>query len=374
MKTLLSAILLAGTVSTAYASEPVDCPLRDNIYSLESPIIDVMISAEALSVVDQVSPSLMSKLPRSMFNTDAPTMGAIMSMRNLARMVHMNNDQAEALGAALAKVKVTEHVRNLRCARYDTTSIELEGTAAPVSVLLFEKVNGYKHDGAIIAFHKAIEDIVSKNKWSLAVTDKGGAITAETLEKVDVVIWNNISGDALTLTQREVFRDWVEAGGGFFGVHGSGGDSTYWWDWYADELIGARFTGHPMAPQLQETTVLIEQTENKIGNDLQAKWALTDEWYSFSESPRGKGATIIATIDESGYSPIGMGGQPLAMGEDHPIVWTRCVENGRSFYSAIGHQPEIYSDSTYRSLLENGLIWTAGIGATTCANGKETRR
>jgi len=38
--------------------------------------------------------------------------------------------------------------------------------------------------------------------------------------------------------------------------------------------------------------------------------------------------------------------QDLRMG-DHPIAWIHCLGEGRSFYSAIGHRPESYSEPHY---------------------------
>jgi hypothetical protein len=40
-------------------------------------------------------------------------------------------------------------------------------------------------------------------------------------------VWNNVSGDALTLGQRKTLRAHAERGGGFAGVHGSDGGSFY---------------------------------------------------------------------------------------------------------------------------------------------------
>jgi hypothetical protein len=38
------------------------------------------------------------------------------------------------------------------------------------------------------------------------------------------MIWNNSSGDVLTEDQRAAFKTWMENGGSYFGIHGSGGD------------------------------------------------------------------------------------------------------------------------------------------------------
>ena len=56
---------------------------------------------------------------------------------------------------------------------------------------------------------------------------------------------------------------------------------------------------------------------------------------------------------------------------DHPIAWTRCVGDGRSFYSAIGHRPETYSEPHHVQLLEQAIAWAAGMGETQCRAGKE---
>ena len=106
------------------------------------------------------------------------------------------------------------------------------------------------------------------------------------------------------------------------------------------------------------TVVLITGASRGLGLELSRQYA-------------AEGATVIATLDESSYQLVGHGGQDLHMG-DHPIAWTRCVGNGRSFYSAIGHRPEIYSEPTYATLLEQGIAWAAGGGATVCRNGAET--
>jgi uncharacterized protein len=56
---------------------------------------------------------------------------------------------------------------------------------------------------------------------------------------------------------------------------------------------------------------------------------------------------------------------------DHPIAWTQCIGDGRSFYSAIGHRPESYIEPHSVRLLEQGIAWAAGLGETRCVNGKE---
>jgi len=133
----------------------------------------------------------------------------------------------------------------------------------------------------------------------------------------------------------------------------------YLWDWYVDELIGARFIGHTKSPQFQDATVNIHENRTGIGKGMPAGFSMNDEWYSFAPNPGDSGAAIIATLDESTYTPGDFHGRDLRMG-NHPITWAHCLGKGRSFYSAIGHRPETYSDPHYVELLYQAILWAAG--------------
>ena len=101
---------------------------------------------------------------------------------------------------------------------------------------------------------------------------------------------------------------------------------------------------------------------------------MNDEWYSFEKSARLNGANVIATLDETSYKQVGRFGTNITMGSDHPIVWTRCVGNGRSFYSAIGHRPEVYSVDHHVKLIEGAVMWAANKGLSYCKGSKEIAR
>ncbi|NEE13565.1 ThuA domain-containing protein, partial [Streptomyces sp. SID7499] len=50
-------------------------------------------------------------------------------------------------------------------------------------------------------------------------------------------------------------------------------------------------------------------------------------------------------------------------GADHPLVWCKDSGAGRSFYTALGHADEAYSDPAFRRHLLGGLCWAAGVTA-----------
>ncbi len=369
--TLLSTALvaLAAAAPATVAEAPMlDCPLRDAPFTLDSPLIDLLLNEQAFAALQESMPAV-EHFPERMLRTETPSFAAILNPRSLAGMTRTPGEALEKLGAKLAGIAVTDADRQARCARYDDVVPAFDLPEAPVSVLVFNKINGFDHGPSVGAATDAISAIAGEQGWALAVTDKGGAFNPDTLSRFDVVVWNNVSGDVLTLSQRAAFQDYMAKGGGFVGIHGSGGDPSYFWDWYADDLLGARFIGHPNAPQFQEARIVIESADNGIGKSLAPGWTMSDEWYSFEQSARANGASVVATLDESTYTPEGMG-RDLRMGEDHPIAWTRCVGAGRSFYSAIGHRPEVYQVAQTLTLLGDALAWAAGDGEAACSASK----
>lgn len=367
------AMLAAGACMAlpAQARSPrlLDCPMRDAPFSLDSPLIDLLLSDAAKAVIEKQAPGMLAQIPPFLSGTNAPTFSAILQGRSLLGMFPgMKSVDAEALDKALRALPVTPADKQARCARYDDDRPRFKLAKGKPRVLLFEKMTGFRDTPSVIAANAAFTQLAKRNGWALAVTDKGGAMHPSVLRQFDVVIWNNVSGDVLTLTQRKAFQAFVENGGGFVGIHGSAGDPVYFWDWYPDTLIGARFIGHPSEPQFQDAQVVIEQSPSGIGSNLAPGWTMNDEWYSFAKSARLNGAEVVATLNEDSYKPgiNRFGDVSLSMGKDHPIAWTRCVGKGRSFYSAIGHRPETYSDERHLVLLEQAVAWAGGPAAPSC--------
>lgn len=357
---LVLAALGASTAAHAMAPRPVtDCPLRSDPFSASSPVIDILLSEPAKAVVEGVVPGRLSKLPPIFIGTRTPTFAALLDVHALAGMIGMTADQVAQIDAGLRKLPVTPADKLARCARYDNEQPPLTVDKGRRNILFFDKINGFYHAEAVPAAREAIRQLAARKGWSVAFTGKGGSITPATLRKFDAVVWSNVSGDVLTLSQRKALENYVTGGGGFVAVHGSGGDSYYSWPWYADTLIGARFIGHPMNPQFQDARVVVEDRAHPIAAGLPAEWTMSDEWYSFKDSPRQSGANVVLTLDEKTYKPVGMANQDLRMGSDHPLAWSKCVGKGRAFYSAIGHRAESYAQPQNFQLLESALEWAA---------------
>ncbi|MEM1124231.1 MAG: ThuA domain-containing protein [Bacteroidota bacterium] len=251
---------------------------------------------------------------------------------------------------------------------YDSDPPTLPAEMKPFSVLLFSKTNGFPHTEAIEAAKPAFAKMGEKNDWTLFVTDNAAVFNAEQLAKFDVVIWNNATGRNLTEAQRTAFQKYMESGGGFLGIHGAGDDSHHW-DWYYDQLIGAHFSHHPLDLQIQAANLYLEcdSTSNYPCMGLPTTTNLSDEWYVFFDNPRQNGFTVLYTLDETGLSmngniPILAKDKDFGMGEDHPIVWYKCLPNGgRTFYSAMGHMGSSFAEEVHLEILERAIKWAGNL-------------
>lgn len=352
----LAAVLPAPLL--AQSAPVTDCPGRDVPFSAGMPLVDILLNAEARAVLEREFQTDFSTMPPIVSSTTPPTFAAILTVREAAGWVGKPLDVVAAVDAGLRGIPVTDADRAARCARYDNDVPQFEFSGDGPKILMFEKINGFRDGPSVDAAHAAMMEMAARQGWQVVATQSGGAINAETLSQFDAIIWNNVSGDVLTLSQRQALRNFVEGGGGFVAMHGSAGDPAYFWDWFVDTLIGARFAGHPNDPQFQDARVVVEGVDHPAAANIPAEWVMRDEWYSFRTNPRDSGARIIARLDESTYQPLA-GNRGIAMGEDHPIAWSKIVGKGRMFYSAIGHLPETYSHPNYVAMLEDGIAWAA---------------
>lgn len=233
------------------------------------------------------------------------------------------------------------------------------------AILVFSKTAGWRHNEGIAGADRFFADLTTARGWGLFTTVDGGVFNPESLARFDLVIFNNATGDVLSESQRQVFETWIENGGAWIGLHGSGDSSQQAWDWYQNVVIGPRFIGHIMAPQFQTADVVAIEAEHPLLEGVPTTWPLEDEWYSFDGVPQSFGMTAIAGLDEASYSPrnpvVPNWPEDLSMGEtpaQHPVIWSQCLGEGRLVYSAIGHVQFVYDNPSYARVLENAVDWT----------------
>ena len=251
---------------------------------------------------------------------------------------------------------------------HDTVAPQLPSSLASPGILLFTKTNGFRHRDGITGGAAFLEGAARERGWGIFHTENGAIFNERDLQRFQVVIFLNASGDMLSAEQEAAFEAWLQDGGGWLGVHSAGDSSHEGWQWYRDNLIGADFTAHIMGPQFQTATVLTESHDHPVVKDMPDTWQHEEEWYSWEKSPRPEGFTILATIDEASYQPIEkfMGNErDLSMG-DHPVVWSNCVGKGRSVYLTMGHQAEAFEQPNVQRLIVNSVLWLTDVADSAC--------
>ncbi|KOU71814.1 Crp/Fnr family transcriptional regulator [Streptomyces sp. MMG1533] len=208
-------------------------------------------------------------------------------------------------------------------------------------LLVHTRTTAYRHD----SIPAAIVAVRTLGDFDVTATEDPAALEAP-LDPYAAVVFLSTSGEILTRAGRERLAGYVEAGGGFVGVHAAA-CTEYEWPYYG-ELLGARFDRHP---EFQPGRVVVEDRTHPATRHLPAVWEFTDEWYDFRANPRDA-VRVLACADESSYDGGGMG-------TDHPLVWCREQGAGRVFYTALGHASEAYEDPDFRAHLLGGISWAA---------------
>lgn len=245
---------------------------------------------------------------------------------------------------------------------YETEAPKIEFPAGKPAVLLFSKTTGFRHGESIDASKPVIADLARKNNWFVYETEEGGVFNEAQLAKFSTVIFNNSTGEVINDEQKHALEKYVENGGSLMGIHGAGDDSHHW-DWYEKNLLGSKFSHHPIDPQFQKTDVLLDsEADSSITVGIPKTWSHSDEWYVFFENPRKKGFNIQLTINGETINPSGnilfVKDKNYGMGKDHPVAWCKQIGKGKTFYTSIGHNHEAWKNENFVKLVENAIKWT----------------
>lgn len=243
--------------------------------------------------------------------------------------------------------------------QHDTQAPSLPDDMQEPAILVFSKTNGFRHREGIGAGLLALKRIANEQGWSIYSTENGAVFNRPQLDRFSAVVFLSATGDMLDEAQELAFRQWLEAGGSWLGIHAAGDGSHKGWSWYVDNLIGAEFTAHILGPQFQVAKAEVEQRDHPAMRGLPVSWEHEEEWYSWEQSPRPRGFNILVTVDEDSYSPMLKGPgieRDLRMG-DHPVVWSNCVGEGKTLYSALGHKAEAFEQPQHLQLLSSALAW-----------------
>lgn len=230
--------------------------------------------------------------------------------------------------------------------------------AEPPAVLIYthngltvDGKKGYVHDN-IAECVKAIEKLGQEHHFKTVVSDDPAIFTKAPLSAYRAIIFANSNNKAFdTAEQKKAFQEYIHGGGGFVGIHSATGSERDWpWFW---NLIGGTFAWH--APLQKFPVQIVDAGHPATSFFTDRTWAWEDEFYVMKEQPKDLRVLLGGNI-----KPLkGVADKIANLPDLIPLAWCHEFEGGRSFYTALGHKKEYYSDPNYVKHLAGGIRWAA---------------
>ncbi len=190
---------------------------------------------------------------------------------------------------------------------------------------------------------RALAAYVSSNGLLADTTSNPSFFTEDSLQQYGAVVFLNTSQDVLDTRQQNEFERFIQAGGGFVGVHAAGG-SRYQWPWF-NRMLGTDFVKQPDSLHTaSEITFQITGGATAITEGLPETWQQTDAPF----------------VTNAGVSD----GEVVAVtGQQAPVSWYRKYDGGRMFYTAAGGTAESFSNENFLKHVLGGIRYTLEGGA-----------
>lgn len=184
-------------------------------------------------------------------------------------------------------------------------------------------------------------------RYDVVATQSVRPLTRAGLAEFDAVVFCTTGELPVAEEERDAVVDWVVAGGAFVGAH-CASDTWYEHPTFLD-MVGGAFDGHPWH---HEVDLRVEDRDHAATRHLDKRWTLTDEIYQFRDFQRHP-TEVLLTLED--------GKADLAKGKradgDYAVAWCRPYGQGRVFYTALGHRPEVWDSPAFRQHLLGGLHW-----------------
>ena len=101
-------------------------------------------------------------------------------------------------------------------------------------ILVFSKTMGFKHS-SISQGVEAVQKLGQENKIIVDTTKNAEIFNDDDLKKYSAIVFLNTTGNILDAKQEAAFERYIQAGGGFVGVHAAS-DTEHDWNWYVVEI------------------------------------------------------------------------------------------------------------------------------------------
>ena len=228
-----------------------------------------------------------------------------------------------------------------------------------VNVLVYTKNGkGYVHDNIPSAV-ACLQQFGKKYGFRVDTSSNTSVMTESNLKQYTMLIFPSTNNDVFDNDeQRLAFRRYLEAGGGFVGIHSVTGTERNW-KWFK-MMLGGTFSWHA---KFQKFNVKIIDPSHPSVQGLPNTWSKGDEFYFAKELYPGPKVlmahdiTSLDTTDATQKANIIKNAGGYA--ELYPSVWTYDFDGGHTWVTTLGHDKKDYSDPLYMQHLLQGIRYVA---------------
>lgn len=224
-----------------------------------------------------------------------------------------------------------------------------------VRVLVYKKNGkGYIHENVPYAA-QALIDLGKAHGFAVDTSSDPSVMTEDNLKKYRMLIFTSTNNDVFdTDVQRLAFRRYIEAGGGFVGVHSVTGTERHW-EWFK-MLLGGTFVWHA---KFQKFTVKVIDPKHPSMKGMPAEWQKSDECYFAKELYPGIHTVMVndfLTLDTTDARIKKYAG---FLHRYVPSAWYHDFDGGTTWCTTLGHDKKDYSEPVYLKHLLSGIEYVA---------------
>jgi cytochrome c len=128
----------------------------------------------------------------------------------------------------------------------------------------------------------AFQKMADEKGFAVEFSEDATQFNAVNLKRFSAVVFLNTTGDILNDGQQAEFERYIQAGGGYLGIHAAT-DCEYEWPWYG-RLAGAFFLDHPNPNNIQKGKFYVVQKDHWATKGMPDTFERTDEFYSFKNN------------------------------------------------------------------------------------------
>lgn len=201
---------------------------------------------------------------------------------------------------------------------------------------------------APVQFRDLVVPWLESEGFTVTASDSLDVYTDEALmAEVDLVVHLWTQG-TITNEQLNPLLEAVEQRGvGLAGWHGGLGDSFHARQRF-EYMVGGQWVEHPGNDGVRFTVNIVDH-EDPVTAGLDDFDVVTEQYYMHVDPNNHVLATTTFTSDF----------EPWVKGATMPVAWKRMHGKGRVFYTALGHQPEVYDVPEAFTLLKRGILWAS---------------